>query len=145
MNIYATTHTFNQKLLSLSPEQLSSLNLILKNIKKNYNNLNILEKRKNFSFIIYVTTDLTIKELSYLKIKDLNFILDNNKYLKENLYIFFEDFISNQNQDQYVLRQILKNKKISSNNLKKDIQSTLIKYSSYYKFTLHKKKLINIL
>lgn len=139
-----TTSISKNYILNLTNQELEIQKTIFNDIKTNYTKLNILEKRKYFSFFLYITTNLTIKNLSNFKIKDFNFIFSNinsnSLILKTYFSLFYNDFVKKKNEESYLLCQILTSKSITPNNLKKDIQSILIKYFYYYNFKLHETK-----
>lgn len=136
-------------ILDFNDDELLILKNVCKDIKKNYVKMNLLDKRKHLSFFFYITTNLTIKDLIILKIKDVNFLFNIKdtkfQFIQDLFILFFNYNLENQPENFYVFSQILNNKPLKSNNLKKDIISIIIKYNHYNNFKLNSIKLKDIL
>lgn len=120
-------------------DSLYNLNIIAECNITSFSKTNHLNNRKKFTFFIYCLFDLKLTELSKLTLNDINHGIQSNKeYIKDSTFIldylnlFLNSFMNMIEDNEYVLTQILDNKKIAPNNLKKDILEMYYIYNCYY-------------
>lgn len=137
-------------ILDFTEDEVVDLIKICNDIEFNYVNYNQLDKRKHFCFLLYVITNLTIKDLSNFKVKDFKYLISKNNsevngIIKKIFNLFYNDFFELKDEESYLFSQILQNKELSPINLKRDIQPLLIKYSYFYDFKINKIKWRDVL